>query len=603
MSTPNLPMLTAAVLALAAALAMARLWRYRASRSTRRTVLLLCIQPVLAVLLFFGLFPPMQPLQAGDTLVVLTAGWRDGPAIDPTQAGAIRIALPEALPETLPAVGAERSPDLATALRRYPNTVNLHIQGHGLTPRDRTAARGYTITFQPPALPAGLAELAYPVQLASGNPLPVSGRVTGMPGGQVELLDPALQRVQRSPLGRDGRFTLLAEVRSAGLLAFTLRVLDANGKLHTAVPLPIDVQQPAPLRLLVVAGAPNPELKYLRRWAKDAGIQLHTQIDAGNGIQLGDAPLPLTAATFEKFDALLLDARSLQALRPADWQALNAAIATGLGVLVQLDAMPTQALRSRLRVWGFGIGLAQATAPQPVRLPTDAASQTALVQGWVLQNNSSVVAPLLRGPQGQALAQWRAVGQGRVGVLGLTETYPLVLQGRSAAHAQLWSALFAPLARPMQETLPTLPAPPLWAGEHADICQLTAHSQLLGADGRAIPLPIDPATGAQRCAAFWPSQPGWYVLRTGTAQQWLHVWAAAIAPVVRLQQRQQATRVLAIQNLALQKTGAAAVRTTSATPTQRSAAWPWLAAWLLLLVVSWLTERRGRTSPATDHAN
>lgn len=51
-------------------------------------------------------------------------------------------------------------------------------------------------------------------------------------------------------------------VREAGLTTYTLRVLDVAGTLQDSrVPLPMEVVTATPLRLLVLAGAPNPELK------------------------------------------------------------------------------------------------------------------------------------------------------------------------------------------------------------------------------------------------------------------------------------------------------------------------------------------------------
>jgi Trk K+ transport system NAD-binding subunit len=40
----------------------------------------------------------------------------------------------------------------------------------------------------------------------------------------------------------------------------------------------------APLALLIMAGAPGPEVKYLRRWATDAGFAVTTRMSAGGGI-------------------------------------------------------------------------------------------------------------------------------------------------------------------------------------------------------------------------------------------------------------------------------------------------------------------------------
>ena len=167
MSLPALPVLTAGVLALACVLALARVWRQRAQRSRLALASVLALQPALAATLYFGLFPPLHTVQTGSNLVVLTAGWRSAASAHlPGQ----RIALPEAEP----AVSAERTPDLATALRRYPQITSLHIRGHGLEARDRDAARGYRIDFTPASLPAVVVAVHAPSRVAAGNALRIS---------------------------------------------------------------------------------------------------------------------------------------------------------------------------------------------------------------------------------------------------------------------------------------------------------------------------------------------------------------------------------------------------------------------------------------------
>jgi hypothetical protein len=512
--------------------------------------------------------------QTGSSLVVLTAGWRSAAAAN---LSGQRIALPEAEP----AASAERAPDLATALRRHPQITLLHILGHGLEARDRDAAHGFQIDFIPAPLPAGLVALHVPSRVAVGNALRVRGRVQGVDAGTVELLDPGNQRVQRSPLARDGWFEMQMAVREAGLTAYTLRVLDVAGTLQDSVPLPMEVVTATPLRLLVLAGAPNPELKYLRRWAKDAGIAMHTRIAVGGGSALGDAPIALTDDSLRAFDLVLLDTRSLQALPASEVRALTLAIHKGLGVLLQLDAAPAPALRARLREWGFALATGDAT--QTISL---AAGLPAL-SSYRVTDSTTTSARLLSDTDGQPLGLWRALGRGRVGLLPISETYPLVLQGMGERHAQLWSEITATLAR-SQESAPLLPpSAPAWVGERVIVCALPA----ITAAATLAPQHSDPTAATGRCIAEWPQRAGWQRLQQ--IAQPLHYFALPqrTALAWRLSLRQQATRQLALQSTH------APTRRGQAMP-QRGRAWPWLAAWLVLAAAAWICERRLHERPS-----
>ncbi|GAE52837.1 hypothetical protein XPU_4369, partial [Xanthomonas arboricola pv. pruni str. MAFF 311562] len=100
--------------------------------------------------------------------------------------------------------------------------------------------------------------------------------------------------------------------------------------------MPVLIAAVPSARVLLLAGAPQPELKYLRRWANDAGMQVRSQIAVGPGVQLGEGAA-LDAASLDVLDLLVIDQRRLVALGNAQRQGVRAAIGRGLGVLVRTD--------------------------------------------------------------------------------------------------------------------------------------------------------------------------------------------------------------------------------------------------------------------------
>lgn len=581
------------VLTFAVLLASARmLWRWRSpAAATRpqawRAVFLLVAQAGSAALLYFTVFPPSRPTSAG-TLTVLTARAAEveTAVADAADRGHL-VALPEAAPVGARWIGAERVPDLATALRRYPGMRTVHVVGAGLTARDRPAARVRDLRFHPAPLPPGVVELALPQDVAAGRGFRVGGRVRGVERGWVELLDPARRRVARSDVSQGGGFDLHASTRAPGLAIFTLRVRDAGGRVLETASLPLQVSPARRLRALALAGAPEAELKFLRRWALDAGIDLDTRIELGAGLRIASARTTLDAVSLDRLDLLLVDERSWRGLGAGQRAAVLGAVDRGLGLLLRLSAGATAGDRAALRALGFSAN------PVPAR-------EVRLGAGFVRAGDAvDALPPIVRSPlqpvatdgvvaladaAGTPLATWRARGRGRIGVAGFDDTWRLVLAGRSDAHGEVWGRLATVLARAQaHEPMPDIEAAP--PGERSVVCGVRGGAIAVAPDGVPTTLLVDPGTGAKACAGFWARRSGWHVLRAGAREWPFHVPTPTQWPAMQARTLRDATLALA---------GDAKATAPAATVQRPGPRWPWFAGWLLLTAALWWLERSRR---------
>jgi len=564
---------------------------------------LLLLQAAMTTLLYLTLVPPMQHA-AGGQLTVLTAAadqvrW-------PAEPGETLIALPEAPNAT----DADRAPDLATALRQHPGSTSLRLIGDGLPARDRDTALPDDVRVASPAPPQGWIALQPPPVTAPGAVFTVTARAQGVPDARAELLDPAGGVVDRATPGEDGNVQLGGVARVPGQSTFRLRLLDGGQHVVDTLPVPVDTAAATATRLLILAGAPGPELKYLRRWATDAGLRVQAQANAGGGVSLGDAPIALTAATLAQTDVVVLDERSLAGLSAAQRSELQQAIRGGLGVLVRTSGPLGDGARQVLRSWGLSVTGGNQAAPLSLTAEADAAllqarrgpqrpasdtttyiedadtasHQAALPVLEQLGLKATDATALLHDDKGAAVGGYRPLGRGRVALLPVTDSYRLVLAGRDDRHAELWSGVLASVARP----LPAADAPRIgthtpWTGERMALCQLQATAQVRAPDGALIPLRLDPASGTERCAGYWPNQPGWHQLQQGEGRIAFYVFDPATALPLHRQQLRDATS----QRL---ETGAAAASAgVVETPAAR---WPWLLAFVLAAGLLWWLERR-----------
>jgi len=569
----NVAVVSAVLLALGVLLGSARLlWPSRpAAARVRpwRTALLLVGQSAAALLLYLAMFPPPARTTPG-TLAVVTANATD------EQLAMIRrqdkvVALPEA-----PARGAlERVADLATALRRDPSIERLIVVGAGLPPRDREAARDLSLEFEPSPLPRGVVELWSPRRVPSGSAWYITGVVHDVPGGTVELLDPSQRRVASASPGEDGRYTLRAEARTPGQAQFNLRVRDASQAVLEDVEVPLRVVAGAPLRMRVLSGAPSPELKYLRRWALDAGVDLQSDVTLRPGVRVRRSAVPLGPDALRELDVVILDERAWQSLGATGRAALLEALRAGLGVLIRITGALTERDLEELQALGFD--LRDADGPRTARL---AGVQTALSRR-PLRVESSDGVPLLRDSRGEPLALWRAEGQGRIALWWLGDSFRLVLDGSPGVYGTLWGNAFATVSRARGAREPELADVDPRVDVRQVICGLDADAQasVQAPDGGRVPL-LRESSG---CAAYWPEVAGWHLLDAGGDEWPFHVRAAGEAPGLQAQELRATTAAMVASR---------SQRQHSSPPTGvPGSPWPYLLACLVALGGTWWLER------------
>lgn len=570
----NIPLIVALVLCIAAALGSVRALRDGGRNRVARSVL----QLAAAALLYLCLFPPatQQSFSSGE-LTVLTPG-ATAQQIDASSAAATIVALPGVEASR----SIERAPDLGTALRRHPQGRLLRIVGGGLSARDRDAARGLAIQFNAASLPQGVVELDVPTSVRAGSVWRLDGRVEGVADGQVELRDPAGALVASVALDKQGRFALSAHAKGAGVALFALHVRATDGTNGEQIAVPLSVHGGEALRVLLLAGAPDPDLKYLRRWAIDAGLHLDTRMALTEGVALTEGATALDPATLHAADIAIIDERAWATLDAVQRNALGVAVRDGLGLLLRVTGPVPAAVAADWAALGFTL-----------RVATDASRAVALDHTIGLHDSgftftpralaveAKAAAPLLRGDQGVPLALWRADGQGRVGLWWLADGWRLVLGGERARYATLWSDTFATLARARGTQTPSMPRDAR-VGDRASICGMAADAYVATPTDRHIALLPVLGAGNFTCAAYWPEQPGWHVL-VSAAQRWpFYVRARGAAHALARAETARATRALA------GAANAPAVTTTRAIALPR---WPLFLAWLATVVILWMLER------------
>jgi hypothetical protein len=436
----------------------------------------------------------------------------------------------------------ERVPDLATALRHHADARSLRIVGGGLPSRDRDAARGLVAAFDAAPLPHGIVELDASPAVTAGSLWRVQGRVEGTPNGRVELRDPAGAVAASAQLDGDGRFALTASAKAAGPARFSLRAFDAEGERVDDIDVPLVVREGSALRVLLFAGAPDAQLKYLRRWAADAGLALDSRIGLSEGVALTEGAAKLDAASLANADLAIVDERAWATLDAVQKDALRAAVRDGLGLLLRATGPLPDAIAQDWKAFGFDVQAAETAHAVSLDRVIGLADSRLTFTPLPFAITASDTAPLLRADDGTPLALSRVVGRGRVGIAWFTDEWRVALAGHRGAYATLWSGIVAQLAR-ARRGAPALPANAR-VGERAAFCDLVDGDAVEDASGRHTALLVEADPSGARCAAFWPREAGWHALVRRSDRSSFFVRAADAAVALTRASDARATRAL-----------------------------------------------------------
>ena len=564
----NASLIVALLLACAVAFGAAHAWRASRHRLAR-----IGLQIAAALLLYFCLFPPSASENfSADELIVVTPG----------ATRAQLAALPSATAlVALPGVEAdkaiERVPDLGTALRRHAAARRLRIVGGGLPARDRDAARGLVAAFAAAPLPRGLVELDVPAFVRAGNVWRIDGRVESVAGGRVELHDPSGAVVATQALDMRGGFVLHASAKSEGTALFVLNVLDRDDKQVDSATVPLSARAGVPLKIMLLAGAPDAELKYLRRWAVDAGLALDSRIALSDGVALTEGASALDDAALSAADIAIVDERAWATLDAKRKQALITAVRDSLGLLLRATGPLPAPVAADWADLGFRVQAADAGAPVMLDKTLGLADSSLAFTRPALAVEADAAAPLLRADDGSTLAWWRDLGRGRVALWLLADSYRLALGGATSAFGTLWGDTLAAVARARGGIDPTLPKSAR-ADERAVFCNVAADASVIDEANKRSLLSID----AKGCAAYWPEAPGWHALLDGDQRWPFYVRARDEAAALAMGENRRATQALL---------GTPASIVVAATRSQLLPRWPFFLAWLATTAALWWLER------------
>lgn len=353
-------------------------------------------------------------------------------------------------------------------------------------------------------------------------------------------------------------------------LVLKARLLDADGKLVDAGPVPLRVRAPLPLQVRGRFNAPSFDLRTLDDLLANSNAAIDWQVELGKNLQRAET----ARDKIETPDLEIVDAAWFEHAPAAERAALLARVAAG-GRLLVLGANAQDA-----GVWTRSVALA--LAPQPANKTLDGALPMTVAG---LAPNTPHVGDWT-GENGLWTRSWQ---QGRIGWLAVGDWHRHAIE-QPRALALWWQGVLDRLQVQRSRDIAWLdPDEMPLPNQRLAVC--ARGDALAGSPGVVFPALTRILAWQRRadrvdaaCAAVWPQRSGWLRMQTQGAKPLegaVYVYAEGDWPLWQRTERRAATARYAARASTEQDIG-----------TRPLPAWPFGVAFALAMLGLWWRERR-----------
>jgi len=353
-------------------------------------------------------------------------------------------------------------------------------------------------------LPAGIVALHVPRKMQANRTYSVAGVWHGE-AALLTLLSPG-GKEDSIRVDNNEHFTLKFKSGQAGKYSYTIAI--RTEKKLWEEKLPVEVQEPQPVRILVWQQYPSAETRHLKNFLIEQGheVVVRTQISKTNfRLEYGNYPQisinRITPDLLSEFDLLVLANEANPAA--TEISGIERAVQEGLGVLW----LPAEAEFSK-PPFGF---LFTKIESDTVHIKQDGVVSVFPV--WPAVNKERVVPVIANGQE--AWVGYINKGAGKIGYNLITETYPLIVKQRADIYASMWTQIIESLARTANaSTVIHIENDfPVYVQEPVPFNVISTNDNpIILSDSVNIPLREHRVIDKYWKSVVWPTQTGWHQL-------------------------------------------------------------------------------------------
>lgn len=404
---------------------------------------------------------------------------------------------------------------------------SIFLLGHGMEPFDFWQVEHKSVAFLGGDANQGGQDISNKSELILGEPLELSATYANpVVGNWAVLADNGGNPLDSIPLEETESqlIQLSAEPKASGQFVYHLMEQDQDGQVVSNEPIPIQVKEGRPLKILMVNTFPTFETKYLKNFLTEKGHEVlaRTQLTKGkykfeyfNGAS--GTIYGFTSENLKDYDLLIIDTDSYTGLGRTSKEAMEEISASeGLGIFIQADE-----------------GLFRLSESQsPFRFNKDYVTEIALGQPmqtlpkypYAFQENLRTQEILL---DSATVASYIPLQTGKVGTTLLQNTYQLLLDGQEALYTRIWTKILNNITREQETVLewkPLTQIPRLDEPFEFELQTLLTDVEIITEEGARIPLLQDILIPSKFTGTVYPRKTGWNQLQIAndSISPWLY---------------------------------------------------------------------------------
>jgi len=471
----------------------------------RKGLAILCYSIATMALLLIALKPEYKRPVSSSTFILLTEGY------DQQQLDSLRKATQGELVMHYDSASYHQ-------LKRLLETRSAYILGTGFDPDELSLWKDGNIVYHEGAQPEGVTRLNFKPKHRVGEKVIIQGAVNRPDAVQLKLeaLGATLDSTQVA--AGEQSFSLQTDLKVPG--RFTIKVIEENvdGTVLKASELPIIVEEPERLKVLLINTFPTFELKYLKNFLVQEGHELTVRNQLSKNKYRYEYYNTdrqrfnrLNESLLKDFDLVLTNNSTLNQLSYTGKQSLKQQIEEGLGLFV----IPDESMFNGNDFVNFKF--------EP------AAETTQLeIDGEVLEVKKhpfSLAKQFGEAHVYEGVSGYQRFGAGRIGITTLLNTYQLVLNGEADVYQKLWKRHLESVAQ--KENGISLSAD--WLAQvnhpyHFTIKGLQSKPAIT-VEAVDIALQQDPHLPENWQSSYWPEKEGWHAINIENSQDSLWFYA------------------------------------------------------------------------------